>query len=344
VSSTGTVVLDAAAGFPADLSISLDSVRYTDGAFVTTVIAGALNLNGPILGGGGVLSGRINLGPTEISISEGLGFGGQADPDQVTHIRPPARVLETLRRAQVGGPNPPQPTGRTGLTLDLRVVANNQIFVRGRGLDAELGGEVRLLGPTTDIQPVGEFNLRRGRIVLIGQRIEFQEGSLQLVGDLDPRVNFVARTRSEDVTAIVTVSGRVSSPEITFSSEPALPEDEVLSRILFNRATQSLSPFQAAQLAAAAAELAGGGGDGVLAQLRNSIGLDDLDIITDEQGDAALRAGRYVSEDVYVDVQTDSAGDSKVELTYEINERLTARGSVATDGNTVLGIFFERDF
>jgi translocation and assembly module TamB len=337
-------VIDGARGFPADLSIRINEVRYTDGAFFTTTLSGELELNGPLQGGGGTLGGRIDLGQTEISVSEGLGAGAAATLDQVTHVRPPPRVQETLRRAAVGAPSPPEASGRGGLQLDLRVVARNQIFVRGRGLDVELGGELRITGPTTDIRPVGQFDLRRGRLNLIGQRIEFQEGSLQLVGDLDPRILFVARTTSGDITAIVTVTGRASEPEIVFSSEPPLPEDEVLSHILFNRASQNLSPFQAAQLAAAAAELAGRGGNGLLSQIRSSLGFDDLDIITNEEGEAALSAGRYFGEDDYVDVQAAADGKSKIELVYEHNERVTARGSVGSDGNSTLGIFFERDF
>ena len=153
-------------------------------------------------------------------------------------------------------------------------------------------------GTTTDMQPVGQFDLRRGRILILGQRIDFDEGSLQLVGNLDPQIHFVAETRSQDVTAIVTVSGRVSSPEITFSSEPPLPQDEVLAHVLFNRATADLSAFQLAQLASAAAELAGGGGGpGIISQIRGATGLDDLDIITTDEGATAVRAGMYLERE-----------------------------------------------
>ena len=226
----------------------------------------------------------------------------------------------------------------------MRISAPNQIFVRGRGLDVELGGELRVRGTTSDIQPVGQFDLRRGRLLLLGQRIEFDEGSLQLVGNLDPQIHFVARTRSQDVTAIVTVDGRVSSPEITFSSEPPLPQDEVLARVLFNRATQNLSAFQLAQLAAAAAELAGGGGPGIMDQLRGATGLDDLDIITEDDGATAVRAGKYLDDNIYLDVQTDTAGITRAEIALDINDSVTARGSVASDGNTTIGIFYERDY
>ena len=109
---------------------------------------------------------------------------------------------------------------------------------------------------------------------------------------------------------------------ITFTSEPPLPQDEVLARILFNRATANLSPFQVAQLAAAAAELAGGGGNGLLSQLRSATGLDDLDIITEDDGSTAVRAGRYLDENVYVDVQHDTEGVSRAELSLETGHPL----------------------
>jgi translocation and assembly module TamB len=133
---------------------------------------------------------------------------------------------------------------------------------------------------------------------------------------------------------------------VTFSSSPELPEDEVLARLLFNRAAADLSPFQLAQLAAAAAELAGvgGGGPGVLSELRSATGLDDLDIVTEDDGATALRAGKYVSDNIYLDVQTDSEGVSQAGAVLELTDQITARGSVGSDGNSIFGLFFERDF
>ena len=226
----------------------------------------------------------------------------------------------------------------------MRINAPNQIFVRGRGLDVELAGALRIQGTTTDIQPVGQFNLRRGRLIVLGQRIDFDEGSLQLVGNLDPQIHFVAETQSEDVTAIITVDGRVSAPRITFSSEPPLPEDEVLARVLFNRSTQNLSAFQVAQLAAAAAELAGGGGPGILSQIRGATGLDDLDIVTQDDGSTAVRAGKYLDDNIYLDVQTDTDGTTRAEIRLDLSRSVTARGSVGSDGNSTIGLYYERDY
>ena len=233
---------------------------------------------------------------------------------------------------------------RAGIGLNVRISAPNQIFVRGRGLDVEIGGQMTVQGTSTDIQPVGQFDLRRGRILILGQRIDFDEGSLQLVGNLDPLIHFVAETRSQDVTAIVTVEGRVSAPEITFSSEPPLPQDEVLARVLFNRATADLSAFQLAQLAAAAAELAGGGGPGIMSQIRGATGLDDLDIITTEEGATAVRAGRYIERERLSRRAVRHPGREPAAVNLEVNRNVTARASVGSDGNTTFGVFFERDY
>src|SRR5690606_37944403 len=118
------------------------------------------------------------------------------------------------------------------LQLDITLNAPNQIFIRGRGLDAEVGGSVRLTGPVSDIHPVGGFELIRGRLSILGQRITFETGNVTLVGDLDPQLNFVARTEGDGIVVFVTVTGRASAPDIAFSSNPALPQDEVLSRLI----------------------------------------------------------------------------------------------------------------
>jgi translocation and assembly module TamB len=292
-----------------------------------------------------MLSGRIDIGRTEISVAEGLGANAQAALEQVAHVDTPPAVQVTLDRAKVGEPRSSRESTRPGIGLDIRISAPNQIFVRGRGLDVEIGGQMTVQGMTNDIQPVGQFNMRRGRILILGQRIEFDEGSLQLVGNLDPLIHFVAETSSGDVTAIVTVDGRVSQLEITFSSEPPLPQDEVLSRVLFNRATAELSAFQLAQLAAAAADLAGGGGgQGFIGQLRGATGFDDLDIITQDDGSTAVRAGMYLEDNLYLDVQSDTRGVSRAQVNLEVNRSVTARASVGSDGNTTFGLFYERDY
>jgi translocation and assembly module TamB len=338
----GTISLDAAAAFPADIRIGLNAARYTDGDLIAATASGNLQVSGP-LARDPVISGVINVDRAEIGIPEG--GGGPAALTDVRHVAPPPGVRATLDRAGQTVSGTPVPSARPSVVrLDITVNAPRRIFIRGRGLDAEVGGSIRVTGPVTEVQPVGAFELIRGRLQILGRRITFDEGSVTLIGDLDPFVNLVARSQSGDTTVIITVSGRASDIDIDFSSQPILPEDEVIAQLIFGRGIGDLSAFQIAQLAAAVAELSGGQNTSLLGQLRQSTGLDDLDVVTDSDGNAAVRAGRYIQDNVYLGVQAGSGGSSEITIDLDITENLKARGAAGADGDTSLGIFYERDY
>jgi translocation and assembly module TamB len=230
------------------------------------------------------------------------------------------------------------------IRLNVNVSAPNQIFVRGRGLDAEVGGSVRLTGSISAIQPVGGFRLNRGRLAILGQRVTFEEGMVSLVGDLDPFLDFRARTEGDGITVFVDVTGRVSELDIGFSSSPQLPEDEVLSRLLFKRSMGELTPLQLAKLAGAAAELAGGSNTSLVDSLRAKAGLADLDIVTGDDGNLAVQAGTYLQDNVYLGVQAGADGKSRVTVNLDLTDDIKAKASAGTDGETSVGVFYEKDY
>jgi translocation and assembly module TamB len=98
------------------------------------------------------------------------------------------------------------------------------------------------------------------------------------------------------------------------------------------------------QLANAVAVLSGRSDGGVISALRQNFDLDDLDISTDESGGAAVRAGKYISENVYTDVTVDSQGQTEINLNLDVTPSFTVRGSVGDDGNTGVGLFFEKNY
>jgi translocation and assembly module TamB len=85
-------------------------------------------------------------------------------------------------------------------------------------------------------------------------------------------------------------------------------------------------------------------GGGILENLRKSTGLDDLDLVTDQEGEAALRAGRYVSENVYLGVEQGAAGSSSVTIDLDVTKDVKARGAFGSEGGSSLGIFYEREY
>lgn len=239
---------------------------------------------------------------------------------------------------------PPATPPAKAARFDLLLSAPDQVFVRGRGVDAELGGEIRLTGNARQPVHIGELELIRGRVDLLGKRFDLTEGLIEMQGSLIPVIRLVAETEQDDITTRIIIDGEAHDPEITFESSPEMPEEEVLSQLLFGRGLSNISALQAAQLASAVAVLAGRGGDGIVSRLRASTGLDDLDLTTDDEGNVSVRAGKYLTENVYTDVQLGGDGKTKLNLNLDLSKTLTARGSVDSEGESTLGLFYERDY
>ncbi len=344
IEASGPVQLSAP--FDAGLELRFIDVLLRDPALFQTTLNGAVSVNGPLTGGGRI-DGTMNIGRTEIRIPSSPAAPQGAVPDGLRHVNDTAAERQTRARAGliVSGQASDLQEGGTGLGLDLLIRAPDRIFVRGRGLDAELGGQLRLTGTTSNVVPVGQFDLIRGRLDILGKRLVLDEGSIRLQGGFDPYLRLVATTEGDGGTLIkVIIEGPASAPEVTFQSQPELPEDEVIARLLFGRGIDSISPIQAAQLAGAVATLAGSGGGGLVSQLREGFGLDDLDVSTDETGAATLRVGKYLTDNIYTDVTVDSSGKSEVQLNLDVTPQVTFKGALGSTGESSVGIYYERDY
>ncbi|WP_420858264.1 translocation/assembly module TamB domain-containing protein [Marivivens marinus] len=334
------------APFNAALTVEAADFVQRDRQLYDTTISGALGINGP-LAGGARIDGRLSLGETNLRVPSS-DFGTLGALPEVAHIGAPAPVRQTLDRAGLTLQGTEPSTGGSGgpaYPLDIVVDAPARVFVRGRGLDAELGGSLRLTGTTALVIPQGQFNLIRGRLSILQQRFDLTEGFAAIQGDFVPYVRLLASTRAATGTMInVIIEGVVTEPEVSFTSSPELPQDEILAQLIFGRDLSEISPFQAVQLAGAISTLAGRGGAGFVDNLRAGIGLDDLDVTTDADGNAAVRAGKYISENVYTDVTVTGTGETRIDLNLDVTSDITAKGGVSSDGETSLGIFFERDY
>ncbi len=341
IAATGNVSLTAP--FDADLNVTLQNAVLRDPRLFQTTANGSLAITGPLTAGG-LVAGRVLLGATEVQIPS-TGLGGGADLTDLRHLSEPPPVRATRDRAGLLGQNGTGGGGQARpLRLNLVVSAPSQVFIRGRGLDAELGGELTLRGSTDDIQPAGAFSLIRGRLDILGRRLVLTEATMLLEGDFVPTLAIAASTESEGITSIVRIDGPATGPAVTFTSNPELPEEEVLARLLFGRGLENLSPLQAAQLANAVATLAGRGGVGIIGRLRQGFGLDDLDVQTDATGATSLTLGKYLAKNVYTEVEVGQDGQSKVNLNLDVSKSLTLRGSAGSGGETGIGLFWERDY
>jgi translocation and assembly module TamB len=264
-------------------------------------------------------------------------------------------ILEVRER---GGSGRPVAAARPStfapdLGLDLLLAAPRAVYVSGRGVDAELGGEVRLRGTLADPVISGGFELRRGSYELAGQTLKFSRGRIGFDGahGIDPTLDLEARASAAGSTAILAVVGTAKQPRIELRGEPPLPQDEVLSRLLFGVAGGRLSPVQAVQLGTAAASLAGvelGGGLlglGILDRVRSGLGLERLRLGTDDRGDSSLEGGRQLTERVYLGArQGVRAGETQGVLRIEVTPRIRVEADVGASGGTRAGAAFEHEY
>ena len=346
-STGGSATLSGSVGLTApnvaDLSIGLRAIFLRDPQLYETRASGDLSITGP-LAGGALIAGQLSLRDTELRVPSS-GLGAVEDIPDLRHLREPGPVRATRARAGVlEGAGADGPARGRAYALDLTISAPNRVFLRGRGLDAELGGTLRLRGTTAAVVPQGGLNLIRGRLDILGKRLVLTEAQLRLEGDFRPFIRIAATTDSDGIATSVLIEGPSNEPVVTFASQPELPQEEVLSRLLFGRGLDTLSAFQAAQLASAVASLAGKGGEGIVAKLRKGFGLDDLDVRTSDDGTASLRAGKYISRNVYSEIEVDQDGKSQIQLNLDVSDSVTVRGSVGSDGETGLGIFLEKDY
>lgn len=340
VSVSGTVGILPGSGFPADLTVTLDKAAYVDGKVVSTVADGTVTLTGPLTGGAKV-AGRVTLGRSAITVPQKL--PASLAKINVQHRNESAAVASqnkvVMERQGAGG----NASSSSAIALDL-VVSAPKIFVQGRGIDAELGGDLTLRGTASDPVVSGGFKMVRGRMTILSRRLDFTSGTISFAGDFTPTLDMKASTESDSTTIIVSVEGSANDPAITFSSNPSLPQDEVLAQLIFRQSMSRLSVLQIAQLADAAAQLAGGRSTSLLQGLQSNLGVDDLDVTSDETGQAKVKAGKYLNDRTYIQVEQGSNSGSKASINLDVGRGIKLKGEAGSDGAGAAGIYYEKEY
>jgi translocation and assembly module TamB len=229
--------------------------------------------------------------------------------------------------------------------LDVKVSADRRIVVFGRGLETEWSGILHITGPIADPSIEGTATLVRGDLDLAGRRFAFDTGTIDLDGPIRlARIDIAAERAASDVTASVHITGTPVEPKFTLESTPALPQDEILARVLFGRSAAELSGFEAAQLAAGLAQLAGGqAGFDPVGLVRKATGLDRVSFGA-EEGIATVSAGKYIAEDVYLQVGAGGQGGVGAEVEWEPQKNLSVTSSANGAGDTKIAIRWKKDY
>ncbi len=225
-----------------------------------------------------------------------------------------------------------------------------QAFIRGRGLDSEWKGNLKVTGPMADPAIVGTFNVVRGNFKFAGRNFSLERGQVSFQGGkkIDPDLNLQAVYEVQDLTATVQITGASSAPKIALSSTPSYPQDEILSRILFGASVADLTPLQAVQLADAVRGLGKPGG-GLLGSARSAVGLDVLQIGAGQPGggigSTTITGGKYIGKNIYLEVETAPDGSQEqVGVDVGLTKHLSVESDVSPQQGSRVGLKWKRDY
>ncbi|MEM1132827.1 MAG: translocation/assembly module TamB domain-containing protein [Pseudomonadota bacterium] len=333
VSGSGVIDLGGRRGVMLDLKGQAENAELLDRDDFGATVTGPIYIRSD--GVGGTLGG-------DLVINKGRFVLGQTD---VLYELPNIAYREINRRADEA---PPRATA-TPWRYAIKAKARSRIDVRGLGLNSEWRADIALAGPVNQPQISGQAELVRGEYEFAGRDFDLERGIIRFQENYppDPTLDIEANANLQGLSATINVRGTGQRPEITFNSIPALPEDELLARLIFGSSVTDISAAEAVQLAAALASLRGGGGLDPINALRGAVGLDRLRIIAADPAIGAgtsIAAGKYLTRRVYVEVITDGAGYSATQAEFQITRWLSILSSISTIGRQGVSARISRDY
>lgn len=334
VTGTGQFEFAAAAGIGLDLALQADKAVMINRDDIGATVSGPLTFKSN--GSGGTIAGDVILDKSRYRL-------GQATAASAV---PQLNIREI--NLPDGGEEVATPT--KPWTLAIKARAPNQVMVSGLGLTSEWSANLQIAGQPENPAITGRATLIRGDYEFAGRQFELARGVIRFDGQVpaNPALDIEANADSTGLSASIRVTGYALKPEIGFTSTPALPEDELLSRLLFGTSITNLSAPEALQLAAAVAALQGGGsGLNPINAVRRAAGLDRLRILPADpqtgQG-TSIAAGKYVTRRLYAEIVTDGQGYSATQVEFQVTRWLSLLSSISTLGRQSANVRVSKDY
>jgi translocation and assembly module TamB len=334
VSGAGRFDFAARGGIGLDLTLDADRAVMINRDDIGATVTGPLRFQSN--GQGGTISGTVRLDRSRYRL-------GQASV---------ASAVPQLTIREINQPDGSDETivPRAPWRLDIKARAADQLFVTGLGLGSEWSADLAIGGAPDNPAITGRADLVRGDYEFAGREFELARGVIRFAGEVpaNPALDIEANADSTGLNASIRVTGVALKPEITFFSTPALPQDELLSRLLFGTSITNLSAPEALQLAAAVAALRdGNGGLNPINVVRRAAGLDRLRILPADpqtgQG-TSIAAGKYVTRRLYAEIVTDGQGYSATRVEFQVTRWLSLLSSISTLGRQSANVRISRDY
>ncbi|MEM7172450.1 MAG: translocation/assembly module TamB domain-containing protein [Pseudomonadota bacterium] len=340
ITGGGTIEFDIDDEIPLALQVVFNNALLVNRDDVTAITEGELTLGGPLHDL--LLQGQIRTSDVEIQILDEL-------PPEVVSMD----VIEINKKGETddGEIAEDRPSASSSiLRLDLGIKMPRRVFVRGRGLDSEWSGDLRVTGTAAAPRIEGQLEPVRGQFSFAGKVFRLERGTITFDGsaNLNPLLNLDLVYNRAGFEAIIRIFGTADDPDFELTSRPSLPDDEILAKVLFDKSTGQLSAVEALELAAAVATITGTGpsGAGIMDKIRTKLGVDVLRVGSSDSGQGAnVTVGNYLTDGVYVGIDQGTEEQStRATVELEVTPNLTINSDVGQDNQGRVGIKWRWDY
>ena len=289
------------------------------------------------------VAGEIIVNQGEVLLNN-IEMGGSITTLPISTAPPPPATApqEGPKGGKEGAPAPkavPASGAAPQGSLNIRIIMLPRFIVEGRGLTSLWKANLLISGTPADPDITGSVDAVRGNFDFLGKNFALTRGVVTFAGGSlsDPLLDIELTNETPDLTAHIMVTGTVRKMKLTLTSEPSLPRDDILSRVLFGKSVNELGRMEALQLAGAVAQLAGfgSGGGGIFGAAKKALGVDVLRLgnssssasgdSDDGVGGTTLEMGKYLTDSLYMGVQQGMKPDSTA---FIIELELTPRTSL----------------
>lgn len=345
LTSSGLVSLDADKKFPVVINLLFKHLQLANSPKLNTHMSGKLNLTGNIEQA--LLKGNLAVDDFRFILPSSA--GKKSIPElEIIEIGGNNRVKKSKTNKNVAVKTT-KPKKDLALQLDVRIKIENQCFISGHGLESEWYGDLSVKGFANAPQILGQIQTKRGSLELLNNMFVFNRGLIDFNGAFPPIPSLDIQTAAETDAgkALINIRGMANNPKLVLSHDPVIPQDEIISNLLFKQDKKSISPMQALQLADAVNLMATGGFGGLdgLSSLRSGLGLDRLSVGGDNFETAAVKAGKYVTDSIYIEIEQGLGSESST-ATVEIDlfPDIKAEVEFSQQSDSAVGIKWKHDY
>jgi autotransporter translocation and assembly factor TamB len=228
-------------------------------------------------------------------------------------------------------------TGKFRPVYDLQVVVPSGLWIRGRNLNVELEGDLRLRQQHSIPTVVGNLEARQGTLNFVGRSFSLERGKVQFYGEdeINPGLDIRLSAKISSTTAYVTMSGTLKEPKVELTSSPSMSEADIMSLLVMGKTADDLNGDQAQLVAQRAAAVAATYGAAELQKkMAGPLGVDMITLNPGggPEGENSVVVGKYLSPRALLKYEQalDSAAGFFVTLEYTLTQTITLQTIAGT--------------